>query len=301
MNRFLSSLSSLFLAAAVFSKHSVWFLLSILWLTACAPPATPISLPDTTPAPGVRNELLLATTTSTYDTGLLDAILPDFEGKTGIRVRVLAVGTGQALALGRAGDADVLLVHARALEDQFVADGYAPARFDVMYNDFVIVGPADDPAGLLGLPTAAQAFARLAETQARFISRGDDSGTHFKEKEIWALAGVTPQGDWYQSAGQGMGSVLTMAGEQQAYTLSDRGTYLARQAAGLDLTIMIEEDPPLRNPYGVLPVTPDKEHKINYGGAIAFVNWLTSSETQMLIAQFGVETYGQPLFFPNAR
>lgn len=301
-----SSRSALFLPLAMFNKHSVWLLWALILLiggllAACAPPATPIPLPETTPAAGVRDELVLATTTSTYDSGLLDAILPDFEGKTGIRVRVVAVGTGQALELGRAGDADVVLVHARPLEDQFVAEGHAPARFDVMYNDFVIVGPPADPAGLRGLPTAAEAFTRLAEKQGLFISRGDNSGTHFKENELWALAGVTPQGDWYQSAGQGMGAVLTMADEQQAYTLSDRATYLARLGAGLDLEIMIEQDPPLRNPYGVLPINPEKAKKLNYGGAIAFVNWLTSAETQALIGQFGVDHYGQPLFFPNAR
>lgn len=291
--------SSLFLASGMLSRHIVTAFLGlfVLLLSGCLPEVN-VNLP---PEPGTKNELVLATTTSTYDSGLLDYILPDFQRKTGITVRVLAVGTGQALALGEAGDADVLLVHAREREDQFVADGYAPSRHDVMYNDFVIVGPATDPAGIKGVQSATEALTKIADAQATFVSRGDDSGTHIKEKQLWKMVGITPQGDWYESAGQGMGAVLTMANEQQAYTMSDRGTYLARLKEGLDLEIMVEEDPPLFNPYGVLPVTPDKEHDINYGGAIAFINWITSDDVQEMIGQFGLEDYDQPLFFPNAK
>ena len=290
---------SLFLSVDMFSRHIAGALLALvlLILAACAAPATS---GDATPRAGVRDELILATTTSTYDSGLLDYILPDFEKKTGIKVRVIAVGTGQALALGRAGDADALLVHARPLEDEFVAEGYAPARYDVMYNDFVIVGPEDDPAGIRGMNNAVQALKRIAQAQARFISRGDESGTHFKEKSLWKQAQIEPAGDWYISAGQGMGAVLTMADEQQAYTLSDRGTFLAMKENGLGLVILVEGDPALFNPYGVLPVKPDKNRKTNFGAANAFVNWIIGEDAQKLIAEFGIEKYGQPLFFPNA-
>jgi len=289
----------LFLEIDMSKKHIVFALLILIALlvTACAPPTGL----NTAAPPADKGELVLATTTSTYDSGLLDAILPDFENKTGIEVRVLAVGTGQALALGAAGDADVLLVHAREREDQFVAEGNAPYRRDVMYNDFVIIGPADDPAGIKGTGTAADAFAQIAAAQAPFVSRGDDSGTHIKEQKIWKMAGIEPAGDWYQSAGQGMGAVLNIANEQQAYTMSDRSTYLARLAEGLDLEIMVEEDPPLFNPYGVLPVNPELAEGINADGALAFVDWITSEDTQTLIAEFGIETYGKPLFFPNAQ
>ncbi len=288
-----------FLTSGMLIRHIAFFVLLLilpLLLGACTNPPNY----DPPPEAGTKDELVLATTTSTYDSGLLDAILPDFEAKTGIRVRVIAVGTGQALALGRAGDADVLLVHARQLEDQFVADGYAPARFDVMYNDFVIAGPQSDPAGIQGMTDAAAALAQIAASNATFVSRGDNSGTHVKEQSLWQAAGIEPAGDWYQSAGQGMGAVLTMANEQQAYTLSDRGTFLSRQAPDFSLKILVEGDPRLRNPYGVLPVTANKEHDINYGGAIAFINWITSPEVQQMIGEFGVEKYGQPLFYPNA-
>jgi len=245
-------------------------------------------------------ELVLATTTSTYDSGLLDAILPDFEKKTGIKVDVVAVGTGQALKLGQAKDADVLLVHAKSREEKFVEEGYAPFRKDVMYNDFVIVGPPDDPAGIRGMKDAAAAFKRIAETHSTFVSRGDESGTHMKEMSIWKAAGINPEGDWYLSAGQGMGAVLTMANEQRAYTLSDRATYLSRRD-DLDLDILVEGDPILFNQYGVLPITQDEAHQDRFAAAMAFVDWITSPDTQALIAEFGKDKYGQQLFYPNAK
>ena len=291
----------------MYFRHNAFLLLLLalgLLLSSCAPviPAIPTAMaPAPTPvAAAGGGELLLATTTSTQDSGLLDAILPDFEAKTGIKVNVVAVGTGQALELGANGDADVLLVHARDREDQFVADGNAPARYDVMYNDFVIVGPTDDPAGIKGMTSATDAFSKIAGTQSLFVSRGDDSGTNTKELAIWQAAGIEPQGDWYESAGQGMGAVLTLAAEQQAYTLSDRATYLARKGEGLDLDILVEGDPDLFNPYGVLPVSPTKYPDINYEGAMTFVRWITSPETQQLIAAYGKEQYGQALFFPSA-
>ncbi|NOZ51066.1 MAG: solute-binding protein [Chloroflexi bacterium] len=281
------------------SRH-IAFLFILLLLPLLGACANSI-IPDSAPAAGTKDTLVLATTTSTYDSGLLDAIIPDFEAKTGIQVHVIAVGTGQALALGRAGDADVLLVHARQLEDQFVADGFAPTRFDVMYNDFVIVGPTADPAKIKGMTDAAQALAQIAASQAPFISRGDSSGTYVKEQKIWQIAGIEPAGDWYQSVGQGMGAVLNMADEQQAYTLSDRGTYLSRTSAGINLDILVEGDPILRNPYGVLPVTPNKDNDINYDAAVAFINWITSPEVQTMIGEFGVEKFGKPLFYPDAK
>ena len=225
-----------------------------LLLTACAAPQPAEMTQEPTEA-ATPTRLILATTTSTYDSGLLDAILPVFEDETGVDVDVIAVGTGEALAMGEAGDADVLLVHARAHEDAFVAAGHGTARYDVMYNDFVVVGPDGDPAEIGVMADAAAACAQIADTQSTFVSRGDDSGTHTKEKAIWEAAGVTPAGDWYLSAGQGMGAVLTMSDEQQAYTLSDRATYLARKAEGLGLEVLVEGDPILFNPYGVIPVS----------------------------------------------
>jgi len=258
-------------------------------------PAVTVARPTTS-----VGRLILATTTSTDNSGLLDYILPDFEAKFNADVDVVAVGTGQALALGQNGDADVLLVHARAKEDAFVRDGYGVNRQDVMYNDFVIVGPASDPAGIAGLTDAAAALAKSAQTGSPFVSRGDDSGTHTKEQAIWALADVEPAGDWYISAGQGMGAVLTMANEQQAYTLSDRATYLARTLEGIDLQILVEGDPILFNPYGVIAVNPLLYPHTNFDGATAFIHWLTAVDTQELIATFGVEEFGSPLFTPDS-
>jgi tungstate transport system substrate-binding protein len=259
-------------------------------LAGCAVPAG-----DGTAAPA---RLILSTTTSTYDSGLLDAILPDFEARYNAEVDVIAVGTGQALEMGAAGDADVLLVHARAREDEFVANGDGTARYDVMYNDYVILGPADDPAGIAGMADAAEAFATIASAEADFISRGDDSGTHTKELAIWRAAGIEPSGAWYISAGQGMGEVLTMSAEQQAYTLSDRATYAARKASGLALEVLVEGDPVLFNPYGVIPVNPEKHPGVNYELAQAFVEWLTSVETQQMIADY--EADGAQLFVPDS-
>lgn len=247
---------------------------------------------------GDETRLILATTTSTDDSGLLDVILPDFEAEYSVSVDVVAVGTGQALELGRNGDADVVLVHARAREDDFVDNGYGTERADVMFNDFVIIGPAEDPAGISGMEDASDALAQIAESEASFISRGDDSGTHTKELGIWEEAGITPEGDWYVSAGQGMGSVLTMSNEQQAYTLTDRGTYIARQAEGLDLEIMVEGDSQLANPYGVIPVVPENRPLGESELPEQFVEWLTSVETQEMIADYQVE--GQQLFFPDS-
>lgn len=282
-------------------------LLLILVLAGCAQvPFSASPSKSTAEAPQI---LRLATTTSTADSGLLDEILPDFEEKYTAEVDVVAVGTGQALAIGRNGDADVLLVHARAREEQFVAEGHAPARYDVMYNDFVIVGPAGDPAGIQGTRTAADAFRRIAETGAPFASRGDDSGTHTKEKNIWADAGVGPGPDttWYNALGQGMGDTLIFANEQRAYTLTDRGTFLSMQSQLPDLTILVggdsiadNPDTTLYNPYGVLPIDPETHPGAKYELAMTFVEWLTSVPVQEKIAEYGKATFDQPLFYPNS-
>ena len=253
--------------------------------------------------------LHLATTTSTQDSGLLEAILPDFEATHNARVDVVAVGSGQAIELGQNGDADVLLVHSRSKEDAFVADGYGLARYDVMYNDFVLVGPANDPAGIAGSSTAPEALARIAQAQAPFASRGDESGTHTKEKALWQAAGIDPDlsAGWYSSLGQGMGETLQFANEQRAYTLSDRATYLAQRDNLPNLVILVggnsineNPDPALLNPYGVIPVNPERHEGIQAGLAQEFVDWLTSVQTQETIAASGVDRFGQPLFYPDS-
>jgi tungstate transport system substrate-binding protein len=244
--------------------------------------------------------IILSTTTSTENSGLLAYILPDFTEKTGIEVRVVAVGTGKALQMGRDGEADVLLVHAKPSEEAFVAEGHSAERFDVMYNDFVIIGPADDPANLSETGTEiVPSFEALNASGAPFVSRGDDSGTHKKEKSLWEAAGIVPEGDAYISAGKGMGDVIQMADELQAYTMSDRATYLS-MSDNIDLDIIVEGDPILFNQYGVMAVNPDKNDAINSEGAQAFIDWILSEKTQELISGFGIEEFGQPLFIPNA-
>lgn len=252
-----------------------------------------------------RPELVLATTTSTYDSGLLDAILPDFEARYGVRVRVVAVGTGQAFELGRRGDADVLLVHDPAGEEAFLAAGYGLARYEVMYNDFVIVGPADDPAGIAGMERAAEALERIGEHRALFCSRGDDSGTYRREKALWEATGLVPAGPWYLSLGQGMGDTLLFANEKRAYTLTDRGTFLSMQDRLPNLRLLVggatiaeNPDPSLRNPYSLILLNPARYPHIQAEMARALAEWLTSPETQEAIARFGRERYGQPLFYP---
>ena len=254
------------------------------------------------------NVLRLATTTSTEDSGLLEAILPAFEATFDARVDVVAVGTGQAIALGEAGDADIILVHAPSREDAFVSAGHGAARYSVMYNDFILVGPMTDPAEIQGMGLAANGLAAIAEAQATFASRGDDSGTHSKERALWAATGLPsdPQASWYKSLGQGMGDTLRFANESGAYTITDRGTFLSQQESLPNLAIMVggnsvgeNSDPTLFNPYGIIPVNPDKGN-INHTMAQEFVGWLTSEETQAIIGEFGLDLYGQPLFYPDA-
>lgn len=265
----------------------IYLLVMLVILAACAPAA---------PA---NKDLILATTTSTQDSGLLDELVPVFQEDTGYVVKTVAVGTGEALEMGRQGNADVLLVHAPASEKELMDEGYGSERLLVMHNDFIIVGPPADPAAIKGTPTAVEAFQKIAAAEAPFISRGDDSGTHKMELAIWKKAGITPEGDWYQESGQGMGATLKIASEKQAYTLTDRATYLANKDT-LGLDILVEGDAGLLNVYHVIVVNPEKYPKVNVDGAKAFATFLTSKATQALIGEFGKEKFGQPLFFPDA-
>lgn len=242
--------------------------------------------------------LVLATTTSTRDTGLLDELLPAFTEKSGIEVKVVAVGSGQALALGRRGDADVLLSHAPAAEEAFIAEGYGESRHPLMFNDFVVVGPQSDPAHVKGAPSAKEAFQRIAQSRSTFVSRGDESGTHAKEEQLWKGAGITPGTDWYQRAGAGMAEVLRMASQKRAYTLSDRATFLA-QRKSLELVVACEGDRSLRNHYCVIVVSPRKNPNVRRDAADKFVEFLLSSEGRKIIGGFGFSQYGQQLFFPE--
>jgi tungstate transport system substrate-binding protein len=244
--------------------------------------------------------IILATTTSTQDSGLLDVLIPAFEKKTGYFVKTIAVGSGQAMAMGQKGEADVLLVHSPAAEKKFMEDGFGVNRRLVMHNDYVILGPADDPAKIKGLKSAAEAFKRMAVAQALFISRGDNSGTHSKEKDVWKAAGAKYEGEkWYQQTGLGMGQTLNVAAEKKGYTLADRGTYLAL-AKTLKLDILVEGDAVLLNIYHVMEVNLAKWPKVNAPGGKAFADFMVSKETQEIIKTYGVDKYGSPLFFPDA-
>jgi tungstate transport system substrate-binding protein len=249
---------------------------------------------------GGGNDLILATTTSTYDSGLLDELVPIFEDQTDYEVKIIAVGTGQALAMGERGDADALLVHAPSSELELVESGVAINRQLVMHNDFVVVGSEDDPAGIEGMRLAADAFTTIYESEVTFISRGDDSGTNKKEKAIWESAGLEPEGaSWYEQSGQGMGATLQIANQKEAYTLTDRGTYLAL-SENLALVVLVEGDPVLFNVYHVMQVNPEEFDKVNGPGGAAFVDFMVSDEAQEVIRDFGVEEFGQPLFIPDA-
>jgi len=239
--------------------------------------------------------LRLATTTSTENSGLLGYLLPAFEKRSGVAVHVIAVGTGKALRIAQAGDVDVVMVHARPAEAKFVAAGHGVDRREIMYNDFIVVGPGGDPGDVEGTASVAEALRRIAGSESRFVSRGDDSGTHKKEQALWEMSGVAPAGKWYLESGQGMGKVLQMASELGAYTLTDRGTWLAYRG-NLELGILVQGDPPLFNPYGVIAVNPERHAHVNYGGATAFIEWLSSPEAQTMIAGYTVD--GQVLFHP---
>jgi tungstate transport system substrate-binding protein len=252
------------------------------------------------PTLSAGERLRLATTTSTENSGLLYELLPPFEKQFNIKVDIIAVGSGKAIKLGENGDVDVVLAHERSLEDKFVAEGYGVNRRDVMHNDFVIIGPTADPAGVSKAKTAAEAFKMIAKKGAPFVSRGDKSGTHSKELSLWMKAKVKPAGSWYMESGMGMGEVLTMAYEKGAYTLTDRGTYLAFQKGGkINLPILFEGDPTLFNPYGIIAVNPARHPSVNYVMAMALIGWVTSQEGQRIIADFGKEKYGAALFYPD--
>lgn len=246
---------------------------------------------------GAQEHLRLSTTTSTDQSGLLKVVLPPFEQRFHLKVDVIAVGSGKALKLAENGDVDVVLSHAPELEEAFIKAGFGVNRRDVMHNDFIIVGPPDDPAQLRSATTAAEAFKKLATAPATFISRGDESGTHQKEKDLWKAAGVTPSGAWYVSAGQGMGEILLMANERRAYTLSDRGTYLTYKQRS-DLTIVVQGDPALFNPYTITAVNPAKHAHAKYIEAMELIAWFTSPEGQKLIGGYTQE--GEVLFHPTA-
>lgn len=253
-----------------------------------------------------KGTIILATTTSTKDSGLLDEILPVFEEETGYSVDVVSVGSGEAMTMGENGEADVLLVHSPAAEKEYVDGGHADedGRLDVMYNDFVVIGPEADPAGVGtdAADDAVAAFTAIMNNQSTFVSRADDSGTHKKELSIWEKAELTPSGDWYVEAAAGMGDVITMTDEKEGYTLSDRATWL-NVGGETGLKILCEKDPSgtLNNQYGVICVNPDKNENINHDGAKAFQQWIVSKETQKLIGEYGQEEYGQSLFVPNAK
>ena len=246
-----------------------------------------------------RQEIILATTTSTYDSGLLDEVIPVFEAATGYLVKIVAVGTGKALQMGREGDADVLLVHAPGREMEFIAAGFGERRLPVMHNDFVIVGPAHDPAKLTITADIAAAMRRLAQAGGRFISRGDDSGTHTLERTLWSQIGIEPDGDWYVESGQGMGATLRIASELGGYTLTDRATYLALLES-LDLDVLVAGDAQLLNEYHVLLLDRARFPTVNHDGAAALAQFFQSPQCQAMIAEFGRDRYNQPLFVPDA-
>jgi tungstate transport system substrate-binding protein len=263
--------------------------LAVLLLAGCggAAPAA---------GPSAERSLILATTTSTQDSGLLDDLLPLFTADTGWVAKPIAVGSGQAIEMGRRGEADVLLVHSPAAEEAFVAEGSAGRRLLVMHNDFVLLGPESDPAGVRGLPVT-DAMARIASSGAGFVSRGDDSGTHAREKTLWEAAAVTPGGDWYQQTGQGMGATLRVAAERGGYTLADRATYLSQPDG---LSVLVEGDPGLLNVYHVIEMTTRAGDRVQPEAAAVFADWITGPAAQQRIGEFGRAEYGQPLFVPDA-
>lgn len=280
-------------------------LLTALALAGCgaaqpAAPAQPTAAAPAAaqPAPAVK-EMILSTTTSTQDSGLLDVLVPEFEKQSGYKVKVIAVGTGQALAMGEKGEADAILAHAPASEKKLVEAQVVTNYQLVMHNDFVLVGPQDDPAGLSKVKTAVDALKAIAAGKATFVSRGDDSGTHKMEKSLWETAGVKPGAPWYLESGTGMGKTLSIASEKNGYTLTDRATYLA-QEKNLRMKVVLEGDAPLLNIYHVMQVNPAKFAKVNAGGGEAFVKFMVDPKTQQTIAEFGKAKYGQPLFFADA-
>jgi tungstate transport system substrate-binding protein len=259
-------------------------------------PAAATDQPTTVPT---STEIILATTTSTRDSGLLDELLPAFEKEIGYKVKMIAVGSGAAIALGQEGNADVLLVHSIAAEKKYMDGGFGKERLLVMHNDFIIVGPESDPAKISSSASTNDAFKAFSESKSIFVSRADESGTNAKELAIWKAIEITPEGDWYLKSGQGMGDTLRIASEKSGYTITDRATFLSLKDT-LDLTILYQGEKSLLNIYHVITVNPDKFTTVNYAGAKAFADWIVSSETQKTIAAFGEAKYGEPLFFADA-
>lgn len=289
----------------------LFLIASLIFVLGCGEEATPVEEPEEVEEPDIVEEapeeeeedeliddfIILATTTSTYDSGLLDFLNPIFTEETGIEVQVVSQGTGAALETGARGDADVLLVHDRASELQLVEDGAFVDRYDVMYNDFIIVGPDEDPAGVKDVELVTDAFNLIADSESTFISRGDDSGTHRMEQRLWEDAGIDPEGEgWYRSIGQGMGDTLNMADEELAYAMTDRGTYVSMRDT-MDLVIVLEGDPVLFNQYGVMAVNPDEHPHVKYDYALMYIDFLMSDEGQELINSYQVN--GETLFFPG--
>lgn len=273
-----------------------------LFLVSCYPLAANLPLSEAISQRRTyknQQEIILATTSSTRDSGLLDVLLPAFEKASGYTVKMVAVGTGQALTMGKEGNADVLLVHAPASEKEYMTGGFGKERLLVMHNDFIIVGSREDPAKIMGSTSTADAYKAIAETKSVFVSRGDDSGTNKAELALWKSAKITPEGDWYLKTGQGMGDTLRIASEKAGYTFSDRATYLSMKDT-LDLEILYEGDKALLNIYHVITVNPEKWPKVNYTGGKAFADWMVAADTQKVIAEFGKEKYGQVLFVADA-
>lgn len=274
--------------------HSV--LTAIFASMLCASPYAGFAQEAT---PRAEGDVILATTTSTADTGLLDALAPIFKEETGYTLKPIAVGSGAALELGEKGEADVLLVHSPAAELEFMDNGYGTERRTVMYNDFVIVGPVSDPADIAEASGAKDALQRIAASESPFVSRGDESGTHALEKKLWAAIDLTPSGEWYTEAGGGMGDTLNIANEREAYTISDQGTFLSLKDR-LDLAVLVEGDPAVLNIYHVIQTNPDNGANIDTVGGQAFLDFLLEPSTQEFIGAFGVEEFGEPLFTPCA-
>jgi tungstate transport system substrate-binding protein len=274
------------------------YVLCLAVLVGCLAEKSPPQSPTQPTKPPRAGQLTLATTTSTQDSGLLDELLPAFESESGVNVKVITVGSGQALELARRGDADVLLTHAPAAEQKFMDEGWGEERRPLMHNDFVLAGPKADPAHCKGQASITDAFLRIAEHEASFVSRGDESGTHLKEKEIWTKAGIEPQGQWYLQAGAGMAQTLRIANEKEAYTLSDRATYLTLRK-GLGFEILTERDPLMQNHYAVLITNKAKHPHVNAEAARQLADFLLRPATKKRIAEFGVPKFGEPLFFPE--
>jgi tungstate transport system substrate-binding protein len=273
----------------------------LLVIAAIGLSAVPLGAQETS-TPVARTgprDVILATTTSTADTGLLDALSPLFKDATGYTLKPIAVGSGAALELGKRGEADVVLAHSPAAEQTFMEEGYGSERRSVMFNDFVIVGPEDDPAGIAGNPSAVEAMHQIADSQSRFVSRGDESGTNALELRLWKQAGIEPAGEWYIESGTGMGETLTIANERGAYTITDRGTYLALRDR-LALPILVERDKALINIYHVITLNPANGPRINSEGGQAFLTFLLDPATQKFIGEFGIDEFGEPLFTPCA-